>query len=167
MPIGIPFDWKVFYFNWQRLEGIKRGWDISTTIYWIKSSIRVYQNQRPILTADLLTCMNAYTPRRNSMFDDPLPGDDLRGPPRPFLMYDGMLPVICDFSFCERGLERASDRVQLISIRRARVLVPQRRASQAAHTKEAQGPHRPCLKAIYTRYTRKYTERLESYYDTG
>lgn len=62
------------------------------------------------LTADLLTCMNAYTPRRNSMFDDPLPGDDLRGPPRPFLMYDGMLPVICDFSFCERGLKRASDR---------------------------------------------------------
>lgn len=60
------------------------------------------------LTADLLTCMNAYTPRRNSMFEDPLPGDDLRGPPRPFRMYDGMLPVICDFSFCERGLERAS-----------------------------------------------------------
>lgn len=44
------------------------------------------------------------------MFEEPLPGDDLRGPPRPFLMYDG-IPVICDLSFCERGLERASDRV--------------------------------------------------------
>lgn len=82
------------------------------------------------------------------MFEDPLPGDDLRGPPRPFLMYDGMLPVICDFSFCERFLERASDRVQLILFQGARVRVPQRHGRLLGthrRTGEAQGHHRPFL----------------------